>query len=135
MFATNWLRRFRLSRTAGIASLTLAALLSTAPGCKEKDKDAAKSEDKKAAGATTTVGFIYVGTKTDYGYNQAMADGAAAVKTMPGITVVEQENVPETKNCQQAMSTMIDNDATLIFATSYGYFDPHVKQIAPQQPK
>ena len=42
------------------------------------------------AAAPLTVGFIYVGTKTDYGYNQAHAEGAAAVRAMPGVTVVEQ---------------------------------------------
>lgn len=138
MLHTNWLRTLK-HLGSGAASVALACLL-TSPlsGCKGKDAtDSAsttKTEDKKMP--TTTVGFIYVGTKTDYGYNQAMADGAAAVKTLPGVTVVEQDNVPETKNCQQVMSTMIDqNDASLIFATSYGYFDPHVKQIAPQYPK
>ena len=30
-----------------------------------------------------TVGFIYIGPKDDYGYSQAHAQGAAAVKKMP----------------------------------------------------
>ena len=34
------------------------------------------------AQAPITVGFIYVGAKDDYGYNQAHADGAAAVRKM-----------------------------------------------------
>ena len=42
------------------------------------------------------VGFIYVGPKDDYGYNQAHAEGAAAIKSMPGITLTEEERVPET---------------------------------------
>ena len=41
----------------------------------------------RAAGPLT-VGFIYVGPKDDYGYNQAHAAGAAAVKAM-GVKVVE----------------------------------------------
>ena len=45
-----------------------------------------------------TVGFIYVGPRDDYGYNQAQAQAAAAIKKMPGVTVVEQEKVPETQD-------------------------------------
>ena len=38
----------------------------------------------RAAGPLT-VGFIYVGPKDDYGYNQAHAKGAAALKGLPGV--------------------------------------------------
>jgi simple sugar transport system substrate-binding protein len=40
-----------------------------------------------------TVGVIYVGPRDDYGYNQAQAEAAAALKKMPGVKVVEEENV------------------------------------------
>jgi basic membrane protein A len=33
---------------------------------------------RSAAAADTTIGFIYVGSRDDYGYNQAHAQGAAA---------------------------------------------------------
>ena len=82
-----------------------------------------------------TVGFIYVGPKDDFGYNQAHAQGAAAVKAMPGVTVVEEENVPETIDVQKSMESMINLDgAGLIFPTSFGYFDPHVLTVAPKYP-
>ena len=48
-----------------------------------------------------TVGFIYVGPKDDFGYNQAHAEGAAAVKAMPGVTVLEEENVPRIGRCAE----------------------------------
>ena len=51
---------------------------------------------RSAAAADTTIGFIYVGSRDDYGYNQAHAQGAAALKKMPGLKVVEEEKVPET---------------------------------------
>jgi len=35
-----------------------------------------------ASAKDTTVGFIYVGSRDDYGYNQAHAAGAAALKKM-----------------------------------------------------
>jgi simple sugar transport system substrate-binding protein len=82
-----------------------------------------------------TVGFIYVGPKDDYGYNQAHAEGAAAVKAMAGVTVIEEENVAETQDVQQTMESMINFDgAGLIFPTSFGYFDPHILKVAPSYP-
>jgi len=39
----------------------------------------------RAAPKPVTVGFIYVGPRDDYGYNQAHAEGAAAIRSMPGI--------------------------------------------------
>jgi simple sugar transport system substrate-binding protein len=82
-----------------------------------------------------TVGFIYVGPKDDFGYNQAHAEGAAAVKAMPGVTVLEEENVPESVDVQNTMESMINFDgATLIFPTSFGYFNPHILELAPKFP-
>ncbi|KQV81466.1 BMP family ABC transporter substrate-binding protein [Rhizobium sp. Root1220] len=82
-----------------------------------------------------TVGFIYVGPKDDYGYNQAHAEGAAALKALPGVTIVEEENVPETVDVQKTMESMINLDgATLLFPTSFGYFDPHMLAMAAKYP-
>ncbi|WP_321936934.1 MULTISPECIES: BMP family ABC transporter substrate-binding protein [unclassified Paraburkholderia] len=83
-----------------------------------------------------TVGVIYVGSRGDYGYNQAQAQAAAVIKKLPGVKVVEEENVPETVAAQKTMEAMIEQDgATLIFATSFGYFDPHVLKMAAKYPK
>ncbi|KMW59959.1 Nucleoside ABC transporter, periplasmic nucleoside-binding protein [Candidatus Rhodobacter oscarellae] len=80
-----------------------------------------------------TVGFIYVGAKDDFGYNQAHAEGAAAVKALSGVKVIEEENVPETVDVQNTMESMINFDgATLLFPTSFGYFNPHILEIAPK---
>jgi basic membrane protein A len=82
------------------------------------------------------VGVIYVGPRDDYGYNQAQAQAAAAVKKLPGVTIIEQEKVPETNDVQKTMGSMIEQDgATLIFPTSFGYFDPHVIRMAEKYPK
>jgi len=82
------------------------------------------------------VGFLYVGPKDDYGYNQAHAEGAAAVKTMPGVKLLEEEKVAETLDVQKSMASMIELDgATLLFPTSFGYFDPHVIKTAEKYPK
>jgi len=92
-------------------------------GCaKEKSKD-------------LVVGFIYVGPKDDYGYNQAQAQGAAEVKKMAGVTVKEAENIPENKDSQKVMKGMVETDgAKLIFPTSYNYFKPHTIDMATKYP-
>jgi simple sugar transport system substrate-binding protein len=111
-----------------LSALGLAALLA---GCTNV------AADKDQAGKDTlTVGFIYVGPKDDFGYNQAHHDGAEAVKKMPGVKVVEEERVPETVDVQKTMKSMIEQDgATLLFPTSFGYFDPHVLKMAKEYPE
>ena len=77
------------------------------------------------------VGFIYVGPKDDYGYNQAHAEAAAMLKKMPGVKIVEEEKVPETDDVSKTMESMIKLDgATLLFPTSFGYFDPYMLKMA-----
>jgi simple sugar transport system substrate-binding protein len=81
------------------------------------------------------VGFICVGPRDDFGYNQAHAESVALVKKMAGIKVVEEENVPETNAVQKTMQGMIAQDgATLLFPTSFGYFDPHMLAVAAKNP-
>src|SRR3982074_3970993 len=54
------------------------------------------------------LGFIYVGPRDDYGYNQAHAEAAAVLKKMPGVKVVEEEKVPETVAVEKSMESMIN---------------------------
>jgi basic membrane protein A and related proteins len=83
-----------------------------------------------------TMGFIYVGAKDDYGYNQAHAAGKDGVSKMPGVKTVEEAQVPETIAVQETMRNMIEQDgATALFPTSFGYFDPHILKVAKQYPK
>jgi simple sugar transport system substrate-binding protein len=82
------------------------------------------------------VGFLYVGSKDDFGFNQAHAEGAAAVAKLPGVKIVEQANVPETTEVQEAMRNMIEQDgATVLFPTSFGFYDPHIVKIAAEFPE
>ena len=88
-----------------------------------------------AAEKKIVVGVLYVGPRDDFGYNQAQAQAAAILKKMPNVKVVEEEKVPETVAVQKSMEAMISQDkATLIFATSFGYFDPHVLKVAEKFP-
>src|SRR5947209_6436096 len=82
-----------------------------------------------------TVGFIYIGPKKDYGYTQAHQQGAEAVKKVPGVKVLEVEKVAEDEGVQQKMKKMIDVEkAKVLFASSFGYFSPHVLAMAKKYP-
>ena len=108
-----------------LATLTVA--------CKKNEPPpaAAPTPAPAAEDKPFTVGFIYVGPKDDWGYNQAHAEGAAAVAKLPGVKVREEENVPETVAVQKTMESMIGLDgASLVFPTSFGYFDPHILKVA-----
>ena len=60
------------------------------------------------------VGFIYVGPRDDYGYNQAHAEAVALVKKMPGMKVVEEENVPEPNVITESGRVLVAYHAMLI---------------------
>ena len=84
-----------------------------------------------AAAASVTAGFLYVGPRDDFGYNQSHAEGAAAIKSMDGLSIIEEENVPESNAVTKSMESMIQLDgASLLFPTSFGYYNPFVKETA-----
>ncbi len=95
------------------------------------------SEGNKGTDAPVTIGFIYVGPKDDYGYNQAHAEGAAGMaKKFSWVKLVEEANVPETTAVAETMRNMIDIDgAKVLFPTSFGYFDPHILKMAKEYPE
>ncbi|MFO7178303.1 MAG: BMP family ABC transporter substrate-binding protein [Pseudomonadota bacterium] len=122
--------------------MLLAVLLAgAASSCSKKEAAGATAEPSTAAATPEpesgklTVGFIYVGPKDDYGYNQAHAEGAAALRGIEGVELREQERVPETVDVQKAMESMISLDgAKVLFPTSFGYFDPHILKVAEKYP-
>ena len=115
-----------MNRRNFLRTSAAGALVSTVPGL---------LSSRAFAQSALTVGFIYVGPKDDYGYNQSHAEGAAVVKKIPGVTVAEEENVPETVDVQKTMESMINLDgAALLFPTSFGYFDPHMLAMAAKYP-
>lgn len=77
------------------------------------------------------IGFIFVGPKDDFGYNQAAYEGSQAVKAAFGdLEVLTAENVPETDEAARVMEGMIDKGAKILFATSYGHLDAALKVAA-----
>jgi basic membrane protein A and related proteins len=118
-----------------------AALALTALACNKPSADPAPSASAAGNGlqavkgaSSLTAGFIYVGPKDDYGYNQAHAEGAKTLAAL-GVKIREEEKVPETVDVQKTMESMINLDgAKLLFPTSFGYFDPHILKMAEKYP-
>src|SRR5580698_6433825 len=82
-----------------------------------------------------TVGVVYVGARDDFGWNQAHAVAIKSLAEVPGVKVVEEENVPETDAVSKSMESMINLDgAGLVLATSFGYYSPFVIDLAKKYP-
>lgn len=70
------------------------------------------------------VGAVHVGSVDDAGYNQAQHEGLMVMQNeMPGVKLIEAENVPEGPDVTKVMQNMINEGATLIFPQSFGYMD------------
>lgn len=94
------------------------------------------SNTGSSPGKDLVLGYIYVGPKDDYGYNQAHFLGKEGLKGLSAITVVDQASVPETVEIQEVMRNMIEqNKAAVLFPTSFGYFDPHILKLASTYPE
>jgi simple sugar transport system substrate-binding protein/basic membrane protein A len=114
---------------SALAVLVMPTLLLAACG---SDDDPASDSTDESTGATVggsgesdlTVGFLYVGPKDDFGYNQAAYEGSLAVaEAFPDAEVLQAENVPETSESEAVMEDMVEQGADLIFATSYGHLE------------
>ncbi|AFZ29113.1 nucleoside-binding protein [Gloeocapsa sp. PCC 7428] len=130
-------KRIYLSRRQVVRGL----LATTAFGVTAKLGGCASTQETQANTAgggdnPLVIGFIYVGPKDDYGYNQAHAEGAAGIAKLLGVRIVEEANVPETTAVEETMRNMIEEDgATILFPTSFGYYDPHILKIAQEYPE
>ena len=114
---------------AAAAETTAASAAETAAAETAAATDAATATGPGAG--SKKVGFIFVGPKDDYGYNQAAYEGSQAVAAkFPDLEVLTAENVPEDDNATRVMEKMISDGAKIIFATSYGHLDPALKVAA-----
>src|SRR5258708_19511152 len=119
---------------AALAAVAVALLLSVVTACASNSSSKPANAGAGAPGTGgTKIGFIFVGPKDDYGYNQAAYEGSQAVaKAFPDMEVLTAENVPEDDNPARVMEGMIRKGAKIIFATSYAHKDPPLK--APPAP-
>lgn len=84
----------------------------------------------------TKVGFIYVGSINDGGWNEHHHHSAKEmVKHFDGdVEFVFQENVAAGPDAERAMTQMALQGADLIFSTSFGFMDPTIN-VAKKFPK
>lgn len=114
------MKKFKVGLIAALcaAAMVLTTACSSTPGT--SDSASGGTSDKVG------VGFIFIGTRDDYGYNQAAYEGSLAVEEQLGdrVTIYRQENIPETSEATRALDQMIQQGATILFPTSYGHLDP-----------
>ena len=119
--------------TVRVAVLASAAAIVLA-GCSSATESSGGDVEADAGKDTGAVGFIMVGPKDDFGYNQAVFDGSEVIAdAFPDLEVLTAENVPEDDSAATTMQQMIDKGAKLIFATSYGHLDAALK-VAEENP-
>ncbi len=93
-----------------------------------------------------TAGFVYIGPREDWGWNQSFAVAAAALKGVPNVRVVQADylpestdygsgkETPETRAYTKAMEDLIaGRGAGLIFSTSFDN-DPFLLAMAKKYP-
>lgn len=101
---------------------------------------------RSARAADLTVGFVYIGPRLDWGWNQSHALAAAALKGVPNVRVFQADylpestdyssgkETPETRAYTKAMEGLItDHGAGLIVSTSFDY-DPFLLAMATKYP-
>ena len=123
-----------------LAVMLLMSVVLTGCGGSEPEvttEETATSEAPEATEAATTdeeltVGFVFVGPIGDGGYTFAHNEGRLAVEEM-GVKTLYKESVPEGPEVEKVMRDMIDQGATMIFATSFGYMD-YVEKISKEFP-
>jgi basic membrane protein A len=116
----------RFHRLSRVLALAVARLLAAA--C------SSTSSSSAAGSAKTTVGFIMVGSTSDYGYNQAVYTASQQLaKDIPSVNVITANNVPENNAVTQTMQSMVNKGAKIIFASSYGYFS-YAEKFAAAHP-
>ncbi|WP_220699200.1 BMP family ABC transporter substrate-binding protein [Nocardioides cavernaquae] len=115
----------RKSTAGAIAGVAVTLVLTSCASATDPQSDVT---DGAPGEGTTAIGFITVGPKDDFGYNQAVFEGSEAVKkAYPDMEILTAENVPEDDTAATTMEKMIDKGAKLIFATSYGHLDAALK--------
>lgn len=120
-----------------IGALLLAACgKSSTPAEPAAATPEAPKEATPSADTGLKIGFIYVGPRDDFGYNQAHHEGAMLIAKMPGVSILEEEKVPEAMEVQKTMESMVKLEgAKLLFPTSFGYYDPHILKVATKLPE
>ncbi len=76
-----------------------------------------------------TIGVIYPGPISDFGYSYQHAQGFEAVKEKYGdkVKIINVESVPEGPEAEQVLTKLAREGADMIFSTSFGFMNQTVK--------
>jgi basic membrane protein A len=128
--------QFNSSRRKALKCMALLGAVSLAP---------AILPIRAARAAGLTAGFVYIGPRKDWGWNESYAVAAMALRGIPHVGVVEAgylpettdygsgKETPETKAYAKAMEDLIAGGAGLIFSTSFDN-DPFLLAVAAKYP-
>ncbi len=123
----------KTAATGGTTGPTAAASTGSTAAITPTDCVSPAGASGPGVGATT-VGFIYVGATTDFGYNEAAHAGEQQLKAAcPNLKFLEADEIPETSNMVTVADQMIGEGAKIIFSTSYGY-EPYAVTLAKANP-
>ena len=127
---------FRIPRIRAAGAIAATGLIALVAACSSPSASSSSPGGASATAATSslTVGFIMVGSNSDYGYNQAVYTASQTLaKDLPSVKVLTADNIPENNSVTQTMDAMANSGAKVIFATSYGYF-PYAEAFAKAHP-
>jgi basic membrane protein A len=87
----------------------------------------------KSAKAAFKVAWIYVGPHDDHGWSQAHDAGRKYVQKILGskVQTTFKENIANGAQLQQTVASLVEQGYTMIFGTSFGFFD---KKLAAKYP-
>ena len=100
---------------------------------------------RSARAADLAAGFVYIGPREDWGWNQSFAVAAAALRGVPNVRVVQAgylpestdygsgKDNPETRAYTKALEDLIAGGAGVIFSTSFDE-DPFLLAMAKKYP-
>jgi basic membrane protein A and related proteins len=100
---------------------------------------------RRVLAAELTAGFIYIGPRKDWGWNESFAMAGAALRGVPGVRVIEAGYLPETtdygsgketretKAYTKELEDLVAAGAKLIVSTSFDD-DPFLMAVAAKHP-
>ena len=118
--------------------LVLMLVMGMTVGCGGTEEAApaetAPAEGEAAVAEQGKIGFIYVGPIGDGGWTYAHDQARLYLEDTMGVATLYRESVPEDAEVEKVVMDMIDQGATVIFATSFGYMD-YLEKMSKEFPE
>ena len=129
----KFLKKMLALGMAAVMGICLTACGNTAQAGQAAEQTADSGAGKPGEGADK-LGVLLVGTRDDYGYNQALYDCCVESGKELGIEVLIKESVKEDSSSQAVMEQLIAEGCTMIYATSYGHRE-YAELVAKAHPE